>query len=59
MVNPDDSKISTYTVARGDTLYSIARRYNMTVETLKEFNGLETNTISVGQVLYLHPVKNQ
>ncbi len=59
MLNPDDSKISTYTVTRGDTLYSIARRYNMTVETLKEFNGLETNTISVGQVLYLHPVKNQ
>jgi flagellum-specific peptidoglycan hydrolase FlgJ len=59
MAKPDDSKISTYTVTQGDTLYSIARRFNITVETLKEYNGLETNTISIGQVLYLHPVKNQ
>ncbi len=58
-VKPDDSKINTYTVLKGDTLYSIARRFNITVETLKEYNGLESNDISVGQVLYLHPVKNQ
>lgn len=56
---PDDSRIATYTVSKGDTLYSIARRFNLTVETLKEYNGIETNTISIGQVLYLHPVKNQ
>jgi len=54
---PDDTKISTYTVERGDTLYSISRRFNMTVETLKEYNGLLSNSISIGQVLYLHPVK--
>ncbi len=58
-IAPDDSKINTYTVLKGDTLYSIARRFNITVETLKEYNGLESNTISIGQVLYLHPVKNQ
>ena len=58
-INPDNTKINTYTVLKGDTLYSIARRFNITVETLKEYNGLETNTISIGQVLYLHPVKNQ
>jgi flagellum-specific peptidoglycan hydrolase FlgJ len=58
-VKPDASKINTYTVLKGDTLYSIARRFNITVETLKEYNGLESNNISIGQVLYLHPVKNQ
>jgi flagellum-specific peptidoglycan hydrolase FlgJ len=58
-VKPNDSKINTYTIIKGDTLYSIARRFNITVETLKEYNGLESNDISVGQVLYLHPVKNQ
>jgi flagellum-specific peptidoglycan hydrolase FlgJ len=58
MAKSDDTKISTYTVVKGDTLYSIARRYNMSVETLKEYNGLQSNTISVGQVLYLHPTKN-
>ena len=55
----DDSKISTYTVQKGETLYSISRRFNMTVETLKEYNGLQSNTISVGQVLYVHPVKGR
>jgi flagellum-specific peptidoglycan hydrolase FlgJ len=54
-----DSKIVTHEVKRGDTLYNIARRYNITVETLKEYNGLTNNTISIGQELYLHPVKNQ
>jgi flagellum-specific peptidoglycan hydrolase FlgJ len=59
IVKPDDSKISTYTVRSGDTLYNISRRFNMTVDTLKEYNGLESDSISIGQVLYLHPVKNQ
>ncbi|MAP54529.1 glucosaminidase domain-containing protein [Altibacter sp.] len=57
-LNPDDSKIGTYSVQKGDTLYSIARRFNITVDTLKEYNGLISDTISIGQVLYLHPVKN-
>ncbi|WP_432412770.1 glucosaminidase domain-containing protein [Rasiella sp. SM2506] len=54
-----DAKIATHEVAKGDTLYNIARRYNITVETLKEYNGLTDTTISIGQELYLHPVKNQ
>ena len=55
----DESKISTYTVQKGETLYSISRRFNMTVDALKEYNGLNSNTISVGQVLYLHPAKGR
>jgi len=55
----DETKISTYTVQKGDTLYSISRRFNMTVASLKEYNGLQSNAISVGQVLYLHPVKGR
>jgi LysM repeat protein len=54
-----EEKIETHTVERGDTLYNISRRYNISVETLKEYNGLDSNTISIGQVLYLHSVKNQ
>ena len=57
--DPDDSKIGTYSVQAGDTLYSISKKFNLTVETLKEYNGLRNNDISIGQVLYLHPVKNQ
>jgi flagellum-specific peptidoglycan hydrolase FlgJ len=51
--------IQTYTVVKGDTLYSIARKHNLTVETLKDYNGLDSNTISIGQVLYLHDVSKQ
>lgn len=55
---PDETKIGTYAVQMGDTLYSISRRFNLTVETLKNYNGLKNNDISIGQILYLHPVKN-
>jgi LysM repeat protein len=41
----------TYTVAAGDTLYSIARKLNTTVDTLKTLNNLSTTAISIGQVL--------
>ncbi|MAZ71868.1 MAG: N-acetylmuramidase [Flavobacteriaceae bacterium] len=54
----DETKIATHKVKKGDTLYNIAKRYNITVETLKEYNGLTNNNISIGQNLYLHPVKN-
>lgn len=50
--------ISTYSVKKGDTLYSISRMYNITVDTLKEYNGLRSNEIAIGQVLYLHSRKN-
>lgn len=54
IINPDTSKISTYTVKAGDTLYAISRRFNIPVETLKQYNGLLSNDISVGQLLYLN-----
>ena len=43
----------TYTVQRGDSLYSIAQRYNTTVNELKNLNNLTGNTLAVGQVLRL------
>lgn len=58
-IAPDDSKIGTYTVRAGDTLYNISRRFNLTVETLQKYNGLRGNEIAIGQTLYLHPVKNR
>ena len=50
-------KISTYTVQKGDTLYSISQRFNMTVENLKELNGLDSNIIDIGQILNLNSKK--
>ncbi len=38
-------------VRRGDTLYSIAKRYDTTVGELKEWNRLRSNAIQIGQRL--------
>ena len=41
----------TYTVVKGDTLYSISKKYNVTVRQLQQLNGLSGTQLSVGQVL--------
>ncbi len=48
---PPPKTTATYTVTRGDTLYSIANSYNMSVDQLKQLNNLTSNTIQVGQTL--------
>ncbi|MAD97915.1 MAG: N-acetylmuramidase [Flavobacteriaceae bacterium] len=47
------SRTKTYKVRKGDTLYSISRRYGLSVKELKRLNRLKNNTISIGQVLKL------
>ncbi|WP_299107634.1 glucosaminidase domain-containing protein [uncultured Tenacibaculum sp.] len=44
---------SYYKVQKGDTLYSIARKHNISVKELKSNNGLRDNTISIGQDLLI------
>lgn len=46
-----DIEEKIYTVKEGDTLYSIARQYNLTVDELKELNNLNNNVLSIGQKL--------
>ncbi|WP_022798882.1 C40 family peptidase [Thermus islandicus] len=43
----------THTVAPGDTLFSLARRYGTTVEELMRLNGLASFLLQPGQVLRL------
>lgn len=40
-----------YTVAPGDTLYSIAQKHRTSAETIRQLNGLQSNLIYAGQVL--------
>ena len=56
--NPATTSAKTYVVKQGDTLYSIARRNNISVDDLKAMNGLTSNTISIGQTLNVGSEKN-
>ncbi len=46
-----DNSVSRHTVAAGDTLYNIARRYNLSVAELKTLNRLDDEAIKLGQTL--------
>ena len=38
-----------YTVVKGDTLYSISKKFNITIEDLKKKNNMTDNSLSLGQ----------
>ena len=40
-----------YIVKKGDTLYSISKKYNMSLKDLKNLNKLKSNKIKIGQKL--------
>ncbi len=42
---------STHSVQRGDTLYSLSRRYGTSVAAIKSANNLTSDVIRIGQVL--------
>lgn len=43
----------SYTVEKGDTLYSIAKKYSTTVADIERLNGLTSNILSIGQILQI------
>ena len=47
----ENVEYTTYTVKSGDTLYSIAKKYNLTMQELINFNNLSSTLLSVGQIL--------
>ena len=55
--NQPDSNYITYTVVKGDNLYNIANKYDVTVETIKQANNLTSNLLSIGQILKI-PTRN-
>ena len=54
------SRKGTHTVQPGQTLFSIAREYNLSLDDLREWNGLEGSELKIGQILYLaQPERNE
>ena len=49
---------SEYIVKKGDTLYSIAQKYNTSVDNLKSINNQITDSLSIGQILKIPKVKD-
>lgn len=47
--------IATYTVVKGDTLFSISKKHNLTVKELQSLNDLKGTELSIGQVLNIQP----
>lgn len=55
LIIPVDEE-TTYVVKSGDTLYSIAREFNTTVDKIKALNNLTNNNLSIGQILIVKEV---
>ncbi|MBM4141082.1 MAG: peptidoglycan endopeptidase, partial [Nitrospira sp.] len=45
----------TYTVRKGDTIYKIARKFNIDADELKDINGLDTDSLKPDQKIFLEP----
>ena len=48
---PTPPKARYHTVAKGDTLFAISRRYGVSVARIKSTNGLSSDLIRIGQTL--------
>ena len=48
-----------YTVKKGDSLYSISKAYNITVDSIIKDNNLNNTTLSIGQVLKIRKNKDE
>ena len=51
--NDSISNYKTYIVQKGDSLYTISRRYGVSVDDIKRVNNLKNNTLSIGQELLI------
>ena len=45
------NSLASYVVQKGDTLYSISKKFDLRIEDLKQKNNLSDNTLSIGQRL--------
>ncbi len=48
-----NSGVYRYIVEKGDTLYSLAKRFNTTVEVIKDLNNMTANDLALGQEIMI------
>ena len=51
--NSKRNGLESYEVQKGDTLYSISKKFELRIEELKQKNNLSANTLSIGQKLII------
>ncbi len=54
---PAPAATKTHRIIKGDTLTSVAKKYNTSVASIKSANGLRSDTISLGQTLKIPAVQ--
>ncbi|MCB0442535.1 MAG: glucosaminidase domain-containing protein [Flavobacterium sp.] len=50
---PNNKNNLEYIVVKGDTLYSLSKKFNISIDEIKQNNNMKTDSLSVGQVIYL------
>lgn len=50
---PKTAQSLTHEVVKGDTMYSLSKRYNTTVEAIQKLNRMTDTNLSIGQILII------
>lgn len=56
---PKKYQVFTHVVEKGDTLYALSKRYNISVAELMQLNNLDSSALSIGQVLNIRKEKSK
>ncbi len=48
-----------HVVEKGETLYSISKKYEVSIEKIKELNDINNNSISIGQKIFIEEIVNK
>jgi membrane-bound lytic murein transglycosylase D len=56
---PRNGQAVNHIVRKGDSLFTIAKRYGTTIKKIQELNSLTTTTLHKGQVLIIFPGKKE
>lgn len=56
VLGKDTTVNDKHAIVKGDTLYSISKKYKISIAELKALNSLESNDLHIGQILYIKPI---